>query len=414
MVYVPQQATMAEMIRVNVGIWIEKLPGETEGYLLIKLPSHVIKSISVKKNIEVNIRIASIGQKSFQGMAVRVYDDPDDKNPIEVTFFFSTDLEYELFANMVQAHQLRIQFFDERIMMRTMPHHVMSATGSLTVEQKEAIEVALASKFSNNTTPIKTLEEFSRLTQNSSSDKPKILANVDTQIELREIQFMTSYEAPLFSELRLNSKDEGGGFEALIYGCLYPLFPERTYHSPYNSKGKELADILCVDDGDRFICFVQAKALSVLGDAKRLAGQRIEKLLLDSNPQKPGKAIRQASGTIREIRSGQKVFKEVTRVNEISIPDFKSSTIHGLILVFEMHPAVDWKRVAKLLIDNSSKADKVFIHVIDLEELQRIAMAMPTAQEFNKLLTGRWNTMEIEKNAHVVVEFINIDQDEDL
>src|SRR5690606_22199516 len=102
------------------------------------------------------------------------------------------------------------------------------------------------------------------------------------------------------------------------------------------------------------------------------------------------------------------------RVNEISIPDFKSSTIHGLILVSEMHPAVDWKRVAKLLIDNSSKADKVFIHVIDLEELQRIAMAMPTAQEFNKLLTGRWNTMEVEKNAHVVVEFINIDQDEDL
>jgi hypothetical protein len=279
---------------------------------------------------------------------------------------------------------------------------VMTATGVLAEADRQAIVQALELKVSHTSSQVISLEEFTQLPK-SSGDALEILANVGTKINLSDIQAMTSYELPFSSGISIKSLDEGGNFEGLIFGCLAPLFSDYTYHSPYNSKGKELADILCLDDD--FVCFVQAKSLSILGNAKRPLSKRIEKMLFDQDAKHPGKAIRQALGTIREIRSGQKIYKDIKQTTEISIPHPQSITIHALILISEMHHSVDWEALAEILINNSDEASNIFLHVVDLEELQRISLAMRNATEFNNVLIGRWKTMRTHKNALVIVQF---------
>ena len=201
--------------------------------------------------------------------------------------------------------------------------------------------------------------------------------------------------------------EEGSQFEVSIFGSLTPLFPERTFHSPFNKARKELADIICFDT--KTICFIQAKALAILGDAERPLGNRIEKLFIAGNKGMPGKAIKQVQGTIRQLRSSNEIFEDINHTKEIFIQNRSASIIHGIILVSEMHPSVDWNRVGEYLLNVSNEADQIFVHAMDFQELQRLVLVVSSSTDFQEILLQRWNAMKIHKNAHVIAEFVHRD-----
>jgi hypothetical protein len=406
MVYIPSANIMYDMLLHGVGFWIDKPLNEDKGCLILKLPDHVIRSVFSGAAIQLRICIAKIKQMYFKWLSFRVFDDPND--PTEIEFIFTKSSDYDLFLHMIEQASFNIHFFDERIMLRLFPHHRLAAIITFPSTEPKIILDKLSNTQPTYTEELMSLDELWE-GENKNAAKDYLHAWITIPLQLGNLQAMTSREDPFFKELSVSNPKEGSNYEVLIAGSLAPLYPSQTFHSPHYSKKDELSDILAFNEES--ICFIQAKTLQMLSmDKKRPLGERIEKLLIENHS--PSSAIRQAGGAIRNLRSDTKIFTDNKLTQEIIITGRTTSTIHGIILIPEMHYAVSWDLVAKYLLDISNEEKNTFIQVMDLAEFQKIVLATLSPKKFGDILLNRWKAMKLHQNAYVAVDFVIGDENQ--
>jgi len=191
-------------------------------------------------------------------------------------------------------------------------------------------------------------------------------------------------------EFQLRDKDEGSGLEQSAHGCLESIYSQSTFRSPQVGQGKskrELTDLIGFDNG--VVCIVESKALSILGiNQPRPTFKRVRSIQKDIK-----KAIRQLRGAIRKLRSDDEILDE--QGNTIDIPNRSDSVIHALILLSEMNAPLDWKMITDALLEASDEKRKIFFHILDLIELQRLtAYSRHSSFTFHINLLSRWGTIK--------------------
>ncbi|MBI5052327.1 MAG: hypothetical protein HZB52_03565, partial [Chloroflexi bacterium] len=159
-----------------------------------------------------------------------------------------------------------------------------------------------------------------------------------------------------------------------------------------NSK-RELTDILGY--GKKQICFVESKALSLLGTSLDRRSTRKSSLI----EKDISKGLRQLKGAVRTlIMSGGAIYHNDTL---IIIPNIDSSCIHGIVLISEMYPFLDWKNIAKDIIKYSNPQKGIFFHVIDLLDFGRIGTIPSSPITVSNLMKKHLNYVRSRKTAFI-------------
>jgi len=200
-------------------------------------------------------------------------------------------------------------------------------------------------------------------------------------------------------EFTLTQKDEGAVFEELISFTLRDFHLQHAYLRPIiivEKKERELADFMALNHSDNTIILIQAKATASLIDRLDKSGAK-----RSSSIEKKVKAsLKQLEGAIKQIRSGNQIYD--CNHNKIKIPEYSHALIHGISIVSELYPSVDWKKIEKdvnLLSDN--KKYRTLFHIVDLQELQQLVKNSSSAKEFHNYLVGRWLKVKMSGTAYV-------------
>lgn len=193
--------------------------------------------------------------------------------------------------------------------------------------------------------------------------------------------------------------DEGAVFEQLIFFSMNELYCGQSFLRPIvknSSRERELADLLSLDYDQKIMSLVQAKAIASL---QVRMDQSSEKRSTSTEKQVK-KALKQLTGAIRQIRAGNQVFD--CNHNTIRIPDPAKSIIHAIILVSELYPFADWKKIGSELTAISDNDEYMALfHVLDLLELQQLVTNSKSPDSFHNYLLQRWVMVKKTGTAYV-------------
>jgi hypothetical protein len=165
-------------------------------------------------------------------------------------------------------------------------------------------------------------------------------------------------------EFRLEDPNEGYVLEHGTWHLLKHLFAGKIFHSPQvaeATKTRELTDIFGFCKVG--MCFVEAKAMAVLStDPERSTERRAKNIQKQID-----KGLGQLPAAMRNVAKG---FPLTSKSGEpICIQKDIGPFRHGIVMVSELLPAVDWKTVTAQLLAASS-GDVTMFHVLDLQELR--------------------------------------------
>lgn len=200
-------------------------------------------------------------------------------------------------------------------------------------------------------------------------------------------------------EFRLEDTDEGFVLEQGAWHLLVDLFGDGIFHSPRvteGSKTRELTDVLGFCSAG--ICVVEAKAMAVLTtDPHRTTERRAKNVKKQID-----RGVDQVLGAIRNIAAGLTLTSQKGAL--ISFPTDMSWLRHGIIMVSDLHPFVDWEDVAADLLSESIQAN-VALHVLDLHELRKLVSVSDSPVQFMVHLVHRFQTMARCKSAYIRTRF---------
>ena len=139
---------------------------------------------------------------------------------------------------------------------------------------------------------------------------------------------------------------------------------------------------------------MECKALSVLNWPSERNTQRRAKLI----EKDIGKGLRQLRGAIRNLQSRYRVINQ--NGQEIKF-DFEDAWYQGIVLVSEMYAFVDWKEIAHKIKSFSNPDRRIFLHVIDIAQLEQICIFSPHPLVLSDHLLDRFLATLQHKNAFV-------------
>lgn len=159
-------------------------------------------------------------------------------------------------------------------------------------------------------------------------------------------------------DVSLDDKDEGEELERLTFLAFDALFPFGAFHSPKVGEGKnrrELCDVLGVarvlEIGNEGIFVVQNKVLPAGLERKTLRqGKSIQNQIMDG--------IGQLEGAINALRRGETIYRDqdgtlietdppecTGRIPPLNLKARAAEIGQGIVVISDMHHAVDWKAV---------------------------------------------------------------------
>lgn len=195
-------------------------------------------------------------------------------------------------------------------------------------------------------------------------------------------------------DFNLDDLDEGRGLEQSTWHLLEHLFGARIIHSPHVHEGRdqrELTDILTYCDAG--LCLFESKAAAMLSTSLDRSTERRAK----SVQKQIDKGIDQLVGAMRNVARGLQLVAK--NGSAITFPSTVGRIRHGVVMVSEMLPSLDWPRVGTQLIKSSEKSGAM-LHVLDLRELR---MLVGTSKDnpvlFSAYLAHRFDTMAERKHA---------------
>ena len=195
-------------------------------------------------------------------------------------------------------------------------------------------------------------------------------------------------------DFRLNDPNEGHGLEQTTWHLLENLFEGQIHHSPHvreQAKLRELTDILAFCDVG--LCIFEAKAAAVLTtDMERATERRVKGVQKQID-----KGVGQLVGAMRNIT---RQLPLVTKVGDpIALPDPLGAIRHGIVMVSEMLPGLDWESVGDQLLAASTPS-ATMLHVLDLQELRiLVGISRDNPVLFMAYLSYRFDTMVERKHA---------------
>lgn len=419
MVYAPS-SRIWELLKVEqTGVWLDRSSNPPGLWMVAKLPMNVIRAINAGATVSLGAWVVEI-----DGTLVAAFGFRMDDNPQHPTLYFGACRnaeQVEDLCTLLTMSTFPLQIHNETFLpilhadCRIIPEQARSVVDLLRLEcdypasQDRGLRVRALDVIADSAEP------------NASTDA-RLRVSCLQPLVFDETQFLGAY-VPGTGLIRLDDPGEGNELERLGFQAFDHLCPFGAFHQPLVSDGRkrrELCDILAVsrvrEHEDEGVFVVQSKVASAtpetLGRTDARRGASIQKNILC--------AVDQLRGAIRRLRAGDQILRSdgtpvdvdppvpelLGVVAPLNIIERASQVGHGIVLVSDMHPGVNWEAVAHELLD-ASEAVRYLFHVLDLRELQRLvsySAGRPVMLE--NYLTQRWQLMQQHKSALVRSQFL--------
>lgn len=400
MAFLPGSKLLAELNGVTEGIWFLLPDGSDEVAIVAKLPSSVIKAIY--REVQCFLIIADVESEKGYVRIVGLRIDDDATNPFFVSQPSLKKEEHNLINRCLSYQSIRIHYFDER------SRPMLSATCSFNqIEvQKAIVELNIIHPryYENDRNFVDKIHDVFQKNQIALYKRQTAQIFGHHQISyngvfdplVKNIEYADNENDITF---QLDEVNEGRSFEKSIYITLYQVYTDRAYLSPEvpSDKSRELTDIAGFDS--EAICLIQAKALSVFAvDILRPTSRRASSVKKDIN-----KALNQLKGAVRQIREGKEILS--SRKELIEVQNHNKAIIHGIVLISEMHHAIDWKTVTRQIFEFSNINEMVFFHVMELKELHTLSLLChKNVPLFSFNLLMRWKAISDSGTAFLTMK----------
>lgn len=408
MAYIPSESIATALERSRVGLWIDPVL-DGPAALVCKMPEVAIRALNQGARCTLHIGVVSARDRRILCYGLRVDDDPD--RPLTIAQPSLAANDFQLLRGILEAGYFRLHFVNE------LNHAMLSATASfdreaswnalqdllladpylLEPEGDGLVELAQLEALLQE-----ALERFQMLTYRGTDqdEATKVASHFGLRVALTKSESVEIFETSPTSEggpFRMDETDEWRKLEEAAFLVLDAVYPGKAFHSPHvrTANGtRELADVLAF--GDKFICVVQAKALSVQAAAvSRSPKRRSANVMKDIQ-----KALKQLQGATRHMRSGRELLDSDGEV--IHLRHERTVPFHAIVLLSEMYAFLDWRRIARKTVEASeSETHRALFQVMDLMELSYIAQQARSSDAFENILLQRWTAVQEAGTAYI-------------
>jgi hypothetical protein len=421
MLYAPS-SRIWELLKVEqTGVWLDRSSNPPGLWMVSKLPMSVIRAINAGAKVSLGAWVVEIDAKRVAAFGFRV-----DDNPQHPTLYFGacrSAEQVEDLCTLLTMTTFPLQIHNETFLpilhvdCRIIPEQALSVVDLLRLEYDYP-----ASQDRDRALRVRALDVIAASAEPNASTDARLRASCLQALVFEGTQALGAY-VPGTGLIRLDDPGEGNELERLGFQAFDHLCPFGAFHQPLVGEGRkrrELCDILAVsrvrEQEDEGVFVVQSKVSSAtpetLGRPDARRGASIQKNILC--------AVDQLRGASRKLRAGDQILRSdgtpvevdppvpelLGVVEPLNIRERASQVGHGIVLVSDMHPRVNWEAVAHELLDASEAVGYLF-HVLDLRELQRlVSYAARRPAMLENYLTQRWQLVRQHKSALVRSQFL--------
>ena len=408
---IPSVGLLNMLSGAQMGVWTERLIDGSIA-LVVKLPQSIIKKVYRGVDCKLITAVIEVEQFKILYLGFCVYD--DTVNPLTIIQPVATEKAQTEFQELTRYSSIKLYMFDE------LCHPLLEAScrfdSSLATKAFKNTIGTRPHALGTTSSDMNHALEFAREVDDGIDIFQKDLDSIKKGISSVAIP-RTNHVIPLslivhdphegYSinamgepvEFTMTQEDEGAVFEQLIFFSMNELYRGQSFLRPIvkiTQRERELADLLSLDYDQKIMSLVQAKAIASL---QVRMDQSSEKRSTSTEKQVK-KALKQLTGAIRQIRAGNQVFD--CNHNTIRIPDPAKSIIHAIILVSELYPFADWKKIGSELTAISDNDEYMALfHVLDLLELQQLVTNSKSPDSFHNYLLQRWVMVKKTGTAYV-------------
>jgi hypothetical protein len=414
MIFFPCERIASRLHSEPAGIWIADSINDPKLWLVAKLPNHLIRALNSNAIAELNLYVVDIDGTQLPLFGITVYDDP--RHPKMVTAGLRSTSEIENLTSLLQLSTVPIQFHNEN----EIP--LLAATCTFDCRKAEEVLSTLrtapklsAGEFESRKTALDLVVEW---THDESKVETRIIAECKLRLTLSNLE---TFNVQLLSvgNVNLNDTDQGGELETLTFHLFEELFKFGAFHSPQrdDAKGRlEVCDVLAVSR----IREVENEGVFVVQNKVATTDERIRTterrgLTIQKNIRS---AIGQSIGAIKKLKSGVQIYRKsgtkieedpahvVGKVDPLDLTSRAQEVGYGIILISDMHEAVNWKVVWQDLM-TAFQETGYYHFVFDLRELHAlITHSNGHPIVFENYLIQMFEKMTKEPNAMIRSNFI--------
>ena len=377
------------------GIWY--ISDQYGAKILVKLPSSSIKAILKGCLIELLFAVDGGLNPNILLSGLRVYD--DSVHPQLLMNSVQHQKDHFAIVKIMHLGKVQVQFCNEL--------NAIQSFGDLHISEKDRHNVLCLmgnpKRFYTGQDfghLYRSLDKFQAVLNKEASFKHNNLIDISVKGTYKQVESIKHSYVGAEQTVNTNIENplEGEQLEKEIYVVLRSLFAKDAYHNPLiKSKTgyRELIDIFAISEFGVFL--IEAKALGVY---ESVDGRTMERKVLGLQKQIK-KAVTQLVGASKTIADGTKIF---------STPDkellFERKLFpHGIVLISEMFHFGDWNSIIRLIINTMAEC-KMFVHVMDLQEmLQFIGYSNNDKNIFDDLLMQRVKRFVEHPTLHVRSQF---------
>lgn len=401
--HIPSSDVYPQLQVEPAGIWFVPTMGDDTHAILLKSPSNILKAIIKRASIKLGFSIEDTPGGKILLSIMYIKDNQD--SPV-ITISEHTQ-DFQLSA-LVEILTLRtdtpIFFYDE------LTRNVAEAKCEFD-ESKDRI-IDLIDDINNLYVGPRNSDIESAITSlvpiaegYITKDSLALERVVASKLTLKQFDEFDFYAVGLQETSRFNitDEDEGGGLEQSIWHLLEGLFEDKIYRSPQVTKKdkiRELTDVLAISEHGIFL--IESKATAVLSISKEKTSSRQAK----SIESKIKKALRQLVGATKSIRKGLRIITGDNQEIEIN----REILPHAIVLLSEMHPAIDWDTITIELFKKTINSKAIF-HILDLRELSMLVGRSKTVNYLDYFLMERAKEVVNAQSAFIRTKVITAESE---
>jgi len=362
--FMPSERNWEEMKYEAAGCWPLPINGGNEFALVTKMATSVIKAAYRSSPMSLIVARANTPDGAVLATTLKIEDDP--ASPLMLSGVLRHAEEQVAIDHILRDGRALIVFFDE------LSRPVARATCTLISADAAAAADMLAAPGPRYAGPWTSLLS-DVLDEVQGLSDPKLAVPVKHAPRIVVVPLtLSGFESLRLSavgdgdvlDFRLDDPDEGHGLEQSTWHLLEGLFASQLFHSPQVRKGselRELTDVLATCGAG--LCLIEAKTAAVLTTKVDRTTERRGK----SVQKQIDKGIDQLVGAMKNLAAGMPLLTK--KGEPLTVPSTQGSHLHGIVMVSELLPSLDWEAIGAQLIAASQKSGAM-LHVLDLQELR--------------------------------------------
>lgn len=395
--YLPSEEIYKELRVEPSGIWFAHSRGSDTHAILLKSPLNALKSLIKGSVLRIGFSVKDTPDGKVLMSAMYIHDDTESPL-ITISSHIQYDQQLTLLEILRKCSRPRVFFYDE------LARNVASAQCYFNDQRLEVVNLmGSLSEFyvgDPNHSVIQALDHFEKTAGGVLKHDTLALREI-IMVELSLKQFQEYHIYAVGNQevgyFNIAQENEGDGLEQSVCHLLEELFGSNIYRCPQVLKGKkyrELTDVLATTGLGTFL--IESKSISVIGAGPAQTKARKAKNI-ESHIKK---GLNQLVGAVKSIRDGRKIQTsegiEII-VNQDLVP-------HGIVLISEMFPFLDWDSVVTQLMEAALKS-KAMLHIVDLREFTTLVTASKSADTLDYYLMQRFEQVVEKQSVFVRVKF---------